>query len=421
MLTKPISPIVVLPLDEALPDPQNTNDHPEENITAIMGSLIEFGQMIPIVLSPNKIIRKGNGTREAMMRLRERVRAGDASAKGVNGETWETVECIISSVLSSNHKAAGFSITDNITSTLSKMNPEKTAKIIAAMKADGYDLEKKGVGIDSSRIQNILKSQWKPEKEEAEKEPESESEMGLEASDDIYEMVDGVIFSSDNEWEIPNLDLDGMADESCIPEQTWVHGMKLQPDMLFVYKADGKGFWPKVRRGVMCFYTEDVQFEEVWTQAVDIVKALKMADFKAIVAPDYSTYSNDPAAVQLYNIYRTRWTARYWQKAGIKIIPSLTLYSQRMAKYANVGIPRGTPVVATQAQTGFASKNKEQARKEFIRHINLAIEEIGMQHVIIYGSNHRSKLEPYLPTGVQYHWFQSWKSLRTKVYQASKN
>ena len=50
-------------------DPENARQHNEQNIQAIMGSLEEFGQRKPIVITGAGVIVAGNGTVEAAKRL----------------------------------------------------------------------------------------------------------------------------------------------------------------------------------------------------------------------------------------------------------------------------------------------------------------------------------------------------------------
>ena len=51
------------------PDPQNARTHDDTNLKAIEGSLKEFGQRKPIVITQDNVIAAGNGTVEAAKRL----------------------------------------------------------------------------------------------------------------------------------------------------------------------------------------------------------------------------------------------------------------------------------------------------------------------------------------------------------------
>ena len=58
-----------LQIQNLILDPENARQHNEQNINAIMGSLEEFGQRKPIVITADGVIVAGNGTVEAAKRL----------------------------------------------------------------------------------------------------------------------------------------------------------------------------------------------------------------------------------------------------------------------------------------------------------------------------------------------------------------
>jgi hypothetical protein len=58
-----------LRIADLTPDPENARQHDDKNLKAIMGSLSEFGQRKPIVITEAGVIVAGNGTVEAAKRL----------------------------------------------------------------------------------------------------------------------------------------------------------------------------------------------------------------------------------------------------------------------------------------------------------------------------------------------------------------
>jgi ParB-like chromosome segregation protein Spo0J len=58
-----------LQIKDLTPDPENAREHDEKNLKAIQGSLKEFGQRKPIVITEEGVIVAGNGTVEAAKRL----------------------------------------------------------------------------------------------------------------------------------------------------------------------------------------------------------------------------------------------------------------------------------------------------------------------------------------------------------------
>jgi ParB-like chromosome segregation protein Spo0J len=61
--------IETLQIKDLTPDPANARQHDEKNLKAIQGSLKEFGQRKPIVITEAGVIVAGNGTVEAAKRL----------------------------------------------------------------------------------------------------------------------------------------------------------------------------------------------------------------------------------------------------------------------------------------------------------------------------------------------------------------
>lgn len=61
--------IETLQIKDLTPDPQNARQHDEKNLKAIQGSLNQFGQRKPIVITEAGVIVAGNGTVEAAKRL----------------------------------------------------------------------------------------------------------------------------------------------------------------------------------------------------------------------------------------------------------------------------------------------------------------------------------------------------------------
>jgi hypothetical protein len=61
--------IETLPIRDLTPDPENARLHDDKNLKAIQGSLKEFGQRKPIVITAAGVIVAGNGTVEAAKRL----------------------------------------------------------------------------------------------------------------------------------------------------------------------------------------------------------------------------------------------------------------------------------------------------------------------------------------------------------------
>ena len=244
--------------------------------------------------------------------------------------------------------------------------------------------------------------------------PEAEPDAEPEEDDDpvreqgVFALREDAIFPASNRWGIPDLDPDMCADVPA-PTSCWTGGPPKSDGQLMLF---GSNAIPSdVRDAVLAFYVDDWRFEAVWSKAVQEIDRLRGMGFAAIVAPDFSVWRDDPAAVQLWNIYRSRWVARYWQACGVKVVPSLNWSDERSYEFAFLGLPVGAPVVSCQCRTTRSRKGTEY----FLRGLSRAIETLKPRSVWIYGgSEHRERLEPSLPDCCDYAWLESRTQARRK-------
>lgn len=70
------------------------------------------------------------------------------------------------------------------------------------------------------------------------------------------------------------------------------------------------------------FYIDDYQFIRIWDNIDSYVNMFKK--FRYVLSPDFSTYTDFPVAIQIYNHYRKHWIGAYLQEQGIKVIPTIS-------------------------------------------------------------------------------------------------
>ena len=90
------------------------------------------------------------------------------------------------------------------------------------------------------------------------------------------------------------------------------------------------------------FFTDDYVFERAWREPRRYVENLRR--FRAVVGPDFSSYTDFPWACQVFNHYRRQWLARFWQDEGVRIIPDVQFGHDdggASMLYCLDGIPRG--------------------------------------------------------------------------------
>lgn len=70
------------------------------------------------------------------------------------------------------------------------------------------------------------------------------------------------------------------------------------------------------------FFLDDYKFDEVWNAPENQLE--KLAQYRQVMSPDFSVHTNMPLALQLYNVFRSRWCAAFWQYNKLTVIPTIT-------------------------------------------------------------------------------------------------
>jgi DNA modification methylase len=116
-----------LRIADLTPDPQNARQHDDKNLKAIMGSLKEFGQRKPIVITEAGTIVAGNGTVEAAKRL-----------------GWLDIEVVRVPSDWTDAQVKAFAIADNRTAELANWNQEVLTSQLLELEAEGWELAEFG-------------------------------------------------------------------------------------------------------------------------------------------------------------------------------------------------------------------------------------------------------------------------------------
>jgi len=116
-----------LRIADLVPDPQNARQHDDKNLKAIMGSLKEFGQRKPIVITEAGVIVAGNGTVEAAKRL-----------------GWTKIEAVKIPNDWTLDKIKAFAIADNRTAELANWNQEVLTSQLLELEGEGWELAEFG-------------------------------------------------------------------------------------------------------------------------------------------------------------------------------------------------------------------------------------------------------------------------------------
>lgn len=114
-------------LEKLTPDPENARQHDQANLKAIEGSLREFGQRKPIVISQTNVIVAGNGTVEAAKRL-----------------GWTDIQAVRIPADWDANRIKAFALADNRTAELAEWNTDILNKQLLELSEAGVEISNFG-------------------------------------------------------------------------------------------------------------------------------------------------------------------------------------------------------------------------------------------------------------------------------------
>lgn len=126
-------------------------------------------------------------------------------------------------------------------------------------------------------------------------------------------------------------------------------------------------------------FVDDYQFVRFWNQPDRYID--RLSKFRAVCAPDFSTYTDMPLAMQIYNHYRKHWLAAYWQLHDITVYPTISWSGEDSYSWCFDGEPTHGIVAVSSVGT---QQNKESKRL-FLRGYEEMMKRLEPSWVIFYG------------------------------------
>lgn len=124
------------------------------------------------------------------------------------------------------------------------------------------------------------------------------------------------------------------------------------------------------------FFTYDWQFESVYTKPEIALE--KLDQYFAIMTPGFSTYTDMPLVLQAYSTFKNRWCGAFWQKHGLKVIPTIEWGDKRSFEFCFDGIEENCVVAVS-------TYSRENYKKEFMAGYNKMLEVIKPSAILCYG------------------------------------
>lgn len=176
-----------------------------------------------------------------------------------------------------------------------------------------------------------------------------------------FENLDKFAFDGTGKYEIPEI----------FPEKEYPSGDFIPMNYAMTEKDPSSKI-------VHCF-VDDYQFVRWWNTPDRYIP--KLSQFMAVCAPDFSTYTDMPVTMQIYNHYRKHWLAAYWQLHGMTVYPTISWSDESSFEWCFDGEPVGGIVAVSSVGT---QKNKE-ARRLFLKGYDEMMKRLDPTFVIFYG------------------------------------
>lgn len=339
------------------------------DVEKVAESLKENGQFKTIVVNvgthtgrPNEILG-GNHTYKAAVLLK-----------------WKTLD--VTWVDVDEEAAKKIVLADNGTSDGSTYDDQILTDMLVSLSESGAGLL--GTTYTDDTLSKLVKA--------SDADPRSQTdriEDAPDTMDGVQDLNDFIFFPSDQPFDIPLLNIDMIPKTLPFDLDVWAgHEIDLprqeaDPDLWWLAQ------WHAGMRGVnwdQCiamFYTEDFHFTSVYENPAMNTKKILNLGMKYAIMPNYSVNETWPIATWIWAAYRSFFVGRYFQEAGIEVIPDIQYGGTDQAlDITLLGIPQGAGVVSTQIQNVRGDKTKERTVARLLKE---AEDRLDFKNIIVYG------------------------------------
>jgi len=340
---------------------QNPKQHTKSQIDGIVRSIERSGFAPPISITPEDVILAGHGRWKAAKQM---------------GLT--EVPVTVMHGMSEAEQLA-YVVADNELSAMTGNDEEILAANLQEMRDQGVDITSLGIG--KKKLDELLELSGKDPLEDklgdAYEDQVGVNQLGamvLDRAEDYF-----------MPWGWPKLRDDRRGTLDPIIEAggvIWVgsHRTEALPagrgGYLYMYGSDSTQGMP-TDETTMGFYVDDKRFERVWNNLPATTSKFLNAGIKQCILPNYTEDVTDGLAVQLYQFYRCYHIGRYWQEAGIPVIPDLRYLLDPDAQAATIGTGGDCSV---QIQTFSTEEEADEMR----RMIGETLEAVQPDRLMVY-------------------------------------
>lgn len=286
---------------DLVPYSKNAKKHPSEQVKRIAKSIKEFGFRQPIVIDKDNVVIIGHGRLLASKRLK----LDTIPVVRVDNLTEEQVKALR---LADNKVGESDWSEDLLNLELSDLKE--------------FDIDMSSFGFD------IMKDDDNSDADDDDADTDDQNDIFNDHvrsafKHNVFDNQERKQFSADNYYGIPSM----------YPTQTT--GTQFLRFMDWNEVDDPENY-------IAHFYYDDIKFMQAWRDPDKYIEKLKK--FKAVVAPDFSSYTDFPIVLQILGAYRRQWVGAYWQLHGIDVIPDCQWGNEETYKWCFEGIPKNATV-----------------------------------------------------------------------------
>lgn len=352
---------------DLIPYARNAKKHDAGQVSQIAASIREFGFNAPVLIDQDKGIIAGHGRVMAAIKL------------GL-----ESVPTICLSHLSEVQRRAYILADNRLAETGGGWDADMLKVEYEALKEADFDHLLTGLD-DDFIAEHFGDDEEDGEEDEGDGDEDEDEEFTEEQEKkvNIYTYDENVVFPSSHFLGIPELRGDMLFDQ--IPDDTWAGQVGCANEFTDLFLTiHGANAATKGMRYIKAFYCDDYRFESIWDDAVASIDKFKEQNVLACYEPDFSMWWAMPMAVQMWNLYRSRWCARFWQEAGIRVIPSLKWGPTEFSWEACAsGYPKAIPLASFQCRT--LNKDTREHIAHDLKGLKYICDKVDIEQLMLYG------------------------------------
>ena len=125
------------------------------------------------------------------------------------------------------------------------------------------------------------------------------------------------------------------------------------------------------------FFVDDYRFQGIYDHPEKTLN--KYAQYRFLLSPDYSTYTDMNLWRQLENTAKNRWVGAYWQSKGLTVIPTVSWGLSQSFEFCFNGIEKHSIVA-------IGMIGCKQTKIQFMRGYQAMLDQIQPEKIICYGS-----------------------------------